>query len=184
VEAAVTKTWHFNTILALALIFMAVCLRLLSHPANFAPIAAVAIFGGAVLPRKFAVWVPLAAMMLSDAIIGFYPMMPITWGCYVLVAFTSSTWLKKPTFIRTAMLTISSSIFFYAVTNFAVWVTSGMYAHTWSGLAQCYFLALPFWRNTAASDIFYTSALFGTFALGKYAASWPIKIMQVRGYHD
>lgn len=149
---------------ALALITLGVTLRLLPHPANFAPIAAIAIFGGAVLPRKLAVWVPLGAMVMSDLFIGFYAMMPVTWACYILIALASSHWLRRPNLIRGTALTLASSLFFFVSTNFAVWLTSGMYARTWSGLVHCYAMALPFFRNTAASDLLYTAVLFGAFA--------------------
>jgi len=147
--------------IALCLIVAAVALRLLPHPANFAPVAAVAIFGGAMLPRRIALWVPLAVMVASDMFIGFYTMMPVTWACYGLIALVSSHWLRKPGLAKGAALTLGSSLFFFVVTNFAVWATSGMYAHTWAGLAHCYVMAVPFFRNTAASDLVYTAALFG-----------------------
>jgi hypothetical protein len=142
---------YLNTIIAIGLIVGAVMLRLLPHPANFAPITAVAIFGGAMLPRKLALWVPLSAMMISDMVIGFYNIMLIIWGCYALIALASSLWLRKPNFRRGATLTVSASVFFFIVTNFAVWAAGGMYAHTWAGLIQCYNMALPFFRNTALS---------------------------------
>ena len=151
---------HIAAGIALSLIALAVVLRVLPHPANFAPIAAVAIFGGAVLPRRFAVWVPLLAMVVSDTIIGYYPTMPITWACYVLIALASSVYLRRGGFVKGAALTLSASIFFFVVTNFAVWAFDGMYAHTWQGLAQCYYMALPFFRNTLLSDASYTVGLF------------------------
>lgn len=175
-EVTVVKDKHLQLAVALSLVVFAISLRLLPHPANFAPVAAVAIFGGSVLPRKIAVWVPLVAMILSDAVIGFYSMMPVTWACYVAIAFASSIWLRKPNVLKGAILTISSSLFFFVVTNFAVWLNSGIYTHSWNGLARCYVMALPFFRNTAASDLFYTAALFGLFALATQAArSWLIK---------
>jgi hypothetical protein len=161
----VKSKFNLNLAIALSLIVMAVGLRLLPHPANFAPVAAVAIFGGAILPRRLALWVPLLAMMASDLFIGFYSIMPVTWGCYVLIALASSYWLKKPSIGRGAILTISSSLFFFVTTNLAVWIWDGMYSHTWSGLMQCYTMALPFFRNTALSDAIYTAALFAVYAL-------------------
>jgi hypothetical protein len=154
---------------ALSLILLAVSLRVLPHPANFAPMGAVAIFAGAVLPRKTALWISLLAIVISDAIIGFYDMMPVTWVCFGLIALASSTWLKKPTFVKGVVVTVSSSLFFFIVTNFAVWVQSGMYAHTWRGIAECFTMALPFFRNTVASDLFYTAVLFGVFAFATHA---------------
>lgn len=159
------KKSNLDLTIATILIFLAVGLRLLPHAANFAPVAAIAIFGGAILPRRLAVWVPLFAMMISDLFIGFYSTMPITWGCYVLIALASSHWLRKPNFLRGASLTLSSSLFFFFVTNFAVWIWGNMYVHSWNGLSQCYTLALPFFRNTALSDIIYTASLFSLFML-------------------
>lgn len=163
--------------LALGLVVGAVALRLLLHPANFAPVAAVAIFGGAMLPRKMAVWLPVTVMAVSDMVIGGYDIMFVTWGCYALIALCSSLWLQKPTLGKGALLTLGSSSFFFAVTNFAVWVASGMYAHTWAGLMQCYAMALPFFRNTVLSDALYAAILFGAFALAHAAAS---KLLRVR----
>lgn len=146
---------------SLTLIAAAVVLRLLPHPANFAPVTAIAIFGGAVLPRKVAILIPLGAMIVSDLIIGFYDIMPVVWGCYLLIALVSSLWLRQLSVRKTVLLTFGASILFFVVTNFAVWVAGDMYAHTWTGLAQCYAMALPFFRNTLLSDLLYTGLLFG-----------------------
>lgn len=165
-ETAVIKREQLlNTGIALCLIALAVTLRILPHPANFAPVAAVAIFGGAILPRKMAVWTPVAAMMISDLVIGLHNLIAVTWGCYALIALASSYWLRKPNLRRGLALTLSGSLLFFFATNFAVWVWSGMYAHTWQGLGQCFSLALPFFRNTALSDLIYSGALFGAYYL-------------------
>lgn len=158
---------RLTTGVAVVLIVLVVTLRLLPHPANFAPVAAVAIFGGAVLPRRVALCVPLVAMMASDLIIGFYGIMPIVWACYALIVLSSSIWLRRQTMIRGVVLTLGASMFFFTVTNFAVWAASGMYAHTWFGLMHCYAMALPFFRNTMLSDSMYTSALFAALAFSK-----------------
>lgn len=159
------KAERLYVAIALMLIAVGVGLRLLPHPANFTPIAAIAIFGGAVLPRKLAVWAPLGAMVVSDLFLGMHDTIFVTWGCYALIALASSHWLRKPNLLRGVALTLGSSVFFFAVTNFAVWVVSGMYAHTWAGLAHCYYMALPFFRGTLAGDVLYAAALFGIYAL-------------------
>jgi energy-coupling factor transporter transmembrane protein EcfT len=64
-----------NTIkllIVLSLVVFAVIFRLLPHPANFAPIAAIAIFGGAILPKKWALSLPLVAMIASDLFLGIH----------------------------------------------------------------------------------------------------------------
>lgn len=165
-ETAMTKKESiFNAAIAFCLIAFAVTLRVLPHPANFAPVAAVAIFGGAVLPRRLAVWTPVAAMMVSDLIIGLHNLIAVTWGCYALIALASSYWLRKPSLRRGLALTLSGSLLFFFTTNFAVWIWSGMYTHSWSGLARCFTLALPFFRGTAFGDLLYTGALFGVYFL-------------------
>lgn len=160
-----TKKSNINILIALCLIGLGISLRLLPHPANFAPITAIALFGGAVLPRRWGLWVPLAAMILTDAVIGFHDLILITWGFYAVVALVASHWLKKPTLLKGVTLTFGSSLVFFLVSNFAVWVSSGMYEHTLSGLVRCFELALPFFRNTFLSDVIYTAALFGLYAL-------------------
>ena len=155
--------------IALSLIAIAVTLRILPHPANFAPVGAISIFGGAILPKRMSVLVPLLAMMISDAVIGFYSLMPLIWACYLIIALASSHWLRPAKLRRGIGLTLGASTFFFVVTNFGVWATSGMYAHTWSGLMNCYTLAVPFFRNTLLSDLAYTGLLFSIYALATHA---------------
>jgi len=52
------------------LILLAALSRLLPHPPNFAPITAIALFGGAYFTNKrLAFLVPIIVMVLSDVII-------------------------------------------------------------------------------------------------------------------
>lgn len=160
-----TKHSSINTFIAVTLIILGVTLRVIPHPDNFAPVAAIAIFGGAILPRRFALTIPLLAMVLSDAIIGFHSLILVTWGCYVLIALASHLWLSKPNLFRGVTVMLSGSLFFFVVTNFAVWLSGNMYAHNLGGLLRCFTLALPFFRNTLMSDFIYTISLFGLYAL-------------------
>jgi len=170
------KSKYINLAIALCLIVVGVSLRILPHPANFAPVAAIAIFGGAVLPRRWAIWTPVAAMMASDLIIGLHNLILVTWGCYALIALASSYWLRKPSLKRGLSLTLGASLLFFFATNFAVWIWSGMYAHTAVGLSQCFTMALPFFRNTALSDLIYTGALFGIYAVATQASTKIIRL--------
>jgi hypothetical protein len=162
------KEKYLPTVIALSLIAIGIVLRILPHPANFAPIGAISIFGGAVLPKRLSILVPLGAMVISDAIIGFYSLMPLIWVCYLLIALASFKWLRPATLRKGAVFTISSSVFFFAVTNFGVWLTSGMYTHNWTGIVSCYTLALPFFRNTLLSDATYTAVLFSVYVLATH----------------
>ena len=54
---------------------------------------------------------------------------------------------------------------FFIITNFGMWLFSGIYPHTAAGFAACYVAAIPFFQNTVAGDLFYATLLFGGFAV-------------------
>jgi hypothetical protein len=158
--------------LILALILLAVVGRLIPHPDNFTPIMAVALFAGATLPSRIAYVVPLAALVVSDLLLG-YPldwMALVVYGC-LLASVGIGQWLTtRRTWSRTGLAAVAGSLVFYLVTNFAVWVEPhGLYTHTVDGLLQCYFMAIPFFRNSLAGDLFWTALLFGLYEV---AYSW------------
>jgi hypothetical protein len=70
-------------------------------------------------------------------------------------------WARARSAVLLAPLALGSSLFFFTSTNFAVWVSSGMYAHDLDGLIRCYVAALPFLQNTVVGDMFWTALLFG-----------------------
>src|SRR3989338_3012500 len=80
--------------LALCLVGFGVVARWLPHLPNFAPIGAIALFGGAMLPKKLSVITPLMAMIVSDLIIGLHSTIFWTWGAFALIAGFSSEWLR------------------------------------------------------------------------------------------
>jgi hypothetical protein len=158
-------------IIGSSVILLAVLLRLLPHPPNMAPIAAIALIGGVYLDRRFALLIPFAALIISDAIIGFHSTIPFVYGSFLATGLIGM-WLqshKKIVFIAGG--TLLSSIIFFIVTNFGVWLTGSgwYYPKTLGGLAECYTLAIPFFRNSLLGDIGYTAVLFGFFELAEYA---------------
>lgn len=145
---------------------LAVIARLLPHPPNFAPIAAMALFGGAYLNKRYALLLPLVALFLGDIFIGFYSpaVMFSVYGSFLLVGILG-IWLKKRKNVQNVFLAVlGSSLLFFLVTNFAVWAT-GLYAQNPSGLLQSYVAGLPFLKNTLAGDLFYTLSFFGGYEL-------------------
>jgi hypothetical protein len=150
------------------LILIAVFSRLLPHPPNFTAIAAVALFAGAHFRSTILAFaIPFIAMMVTDLIIGLHnTLIPV----YAAFAITVSIGLyisgnKKAHFI--AIGAVSSSVIFFLLTNFAVWMAGGMYPMDFSGLLLCYTAALPFFQNTLAGDLFFTTLLFGGFYLAQ-----------------
>ncbi len=149
------------------LLILAVSTRFLPHPANFTAVGTIAMFGGLYLPRRFALIGPLIVMFVSDIFLGFYQpvIMAVVYASFVVMT-SIGIWVRQNKKITTVLGgTILGSIIFYLLTNFAVWVFGTMYAHTWTGLMQCYYTALPFFKNTIAGDLTYVAALVGGYEL-------------------
>lgn len=154
-----------NAISPLLIIIFAVLLRLIPHPPNVAPIAAMALFGGAYLDKKYALVVPLIAMFLSDIFLGFHTTMPFVYGSFLLIGLIGM-WLKKRRTIANVIgATFISSLLFFFITNFGVWFIGGLYPKTINGLTNAYFYAIPFFRNTIVGDLFYVGLFFGCYEL-------------------
>lgn len=153
--------------IVLFLVVLGVLARFLPHPPNFVPIAALALFGAVYLPKKWALLVPLSAMLISDIFIGFYDVavMLSVYGSFVLIGLLGM-WLKKhKKWYTVGGSAVLGAVLFFVITNFAVWAFTPWYAKTLSGLWQCYLMALPFFRNTLLGNIFYVTCLFGVFEL-------------------
>lgn len=153
--------------MAYLLILIAVVSRLVAHPANFAPIATMALFGGVYLNKKYAIILPLAAMFISDIFIGFYTwqVMASVYLSFALVGLIG-LWVRKHKKISTVLgATLAGSVLFYLVTNFAVWAFGTMYSPNLQGLMNSYIAAIPFFRNTLLGDFFYVGLLFGAYEL-------------------
>lgn len=161
--------------LALGLIAFGVIMRLLPHPANLAPMGAIALFGGAVLPRKLAWWVPVTAMVASDGVLGFYHGIVFTWVGFLLVALYGMGLRSRTNWLRVPLGVAGGSVIFFLVSNFGVWAQGQLYAHTWSGLVQCYQMALPFYRNTFLGDLLYSVLLFAAYAYAQRVAAAGLK---------
>lgn len=147
----------------LIMIFAGAMMRLIPHWPNFTPIAAIALFGGTFLKRKdLAFLVPVAAMLLSDLVIGFHStMLPVYLSFIAIVGF-GLILQRRLTVVNTLSASLGASVLFYLVTNFASW-TSGLmpYPMNAAGLIESYIAGLPFLFNGILGDLFYTSVLFG-----------------------
>ena len=150
--------------LAISLIIIGILLRFVPHTANFTPVAAIAIFAGVYLNKKQALIVPLLLMMLSDIFLGMHNVVIFTWGSFVLVTFLG-IWAKNhKKFKVVASTSIVSSVLFYLITNFGVWMM-GWYPQTAKGLLDCYILGLPFLRTFTVATLVYTVVFFGAYEL-------------------
>jgi hypothetical protein len=155
---------HPRLLALLTAILAAAALRLVPHPPNFTPIGAMALFGGAYLGRRGLAFVaPLAALLLSDAVLGFYRGMDFVYASVALIVVIGWWVSSRRTQLRIGAAALASSVSFFAITNLGMWLFSGFYPLTSAGLAACFAAAIPFFQNTLAGDLFYTALLFGGF---------------------
>lgn len=152
-------------VVPLVIIGIAVLLRLLPHPANVAPIAAMALFGGVYLDKKYAIALPLLTMVVSDIFLGFSQSTPFVYASFAITGFIGM-WLKQRKSVRNIIFaSLSSSVLFFLITNFGYWLTYSLYPKTFAGQMQAYYYALPFFRNTVLGDFLYTGLFFGGYEM-------------------
>ncbi len=151
--------------LALMLIIIGIFLRFLPHTPNVTPVAAIALFGAALLPtRRLALLVPLALMITSDLFLGLHDIVAFTWGSVILISLIGWSFKKSSKLSLVLGGSLASSALFFVITNFGVWAM-GWYPSTLEGLKNCYMMAIPFFRTFLAGTLVYASALFGAYAL-------------------
>lgn len=150
------------------LIVIGVFSRLAPHPANVTAVGALAVFSGSRYGTAKALGITVATMLLTDAVLGFHAVMWATYGSFALSVLLANFFLRKQSVIRIVGVTLTSSVLFYLITNFAVWVIPGsMYPKTLAGMLESYIMALPFFRNSLLGDFSYAAIFFGSYALMK-----------------
>lgn len=174
--------YRIRFIVLIGMILAAVASRLIPHPPNFAPIGALALFGGACFSNKWhAFIVPLAAMLLSDLAIGLlsgdlsiglHGLIPVVYGSFALIVCLGFWLRRRRNVVPIAAATLAASVLFFLLTNFGVWALGSWYPKTWEGLVACYVAAIPFFHNTLLGDAFYSTMLFGGLALAE--KGWPV----------
>ena len=171
---------RMRALLLFALIVAAAVSRLVPHPPNFSPIEAIALFGGAYfLNRGWAVLAPLAAMFVSDLVLGLMQgglyfeyfasaHFIAIYACIALSAVLGFGLRGRVKSLRVLGYSLAGSLLFFLVTNFAVWLTAyDVIAHPacTAGLGSCYVAALPFLKWTVLGTLFYAALLFGGYEL-------------------
>ena len=162
-------TNHSRLIALLSAIVAAAALRLVPHPPNFTPIGAMALFSGAYLGRRWLAFAaPLGALVLSDLVLGFfYRGQATVYASVALIVMIGIAALQRRSAIRVGLAALASSVLFFLITNFGMWLFSGFYPRTMLGLEACYVAAIPFFQNTIAGDLFYATLLFGGFRVAE-----------------
>ncbi|MEX1119528.1 MAG: DUF6580 family putative transport protein [Terrimicrobiaceae bacterium] len=160
----------------IVLIGFAAIYRILPHPANFAPFGAMAFMAGVVGGWRIGLAVTLGALIVSDVFINatlidslFYPSRLIDYSGFLAIAMGAGM-LRGASMPARIAGAFSTPFVFFFISNFGVWLfgvgLGGMpYAKSVSGLIECYFMALPFLRNSVLGDWFFMGVILMVFQL-------------------
>ena len=172
----------------ITIILFVALLRLFPHPPNFAPVGAMALFGGVYLSKRYSIVTIISTLLISDYFLLYINPFSADWVNFStfyspLALFHSTTVFVYGSFVANILIgwliaknrslftvgagSLVASLQFFLVTNFAVWAT-GMYARGFDGLIQSYIMGLPFFKYTLFGDAYYTVAIFGAYELVLY----------------
>ncbi|MCE2495070.1 MAG: hypothetical protein J4F31_00550 [Flavobacteriales bacterium] len=162
----------------LLLILIGALSRLIPHPANFTALGAIALFAGAKIGKQYLDFlIPVAALWLSDLLVNnilyaayYDSFIFFTEGfMYMAISMVLSVMvgrlvLSKMTTCRLLSGTLISSVLFFVITNFGVWMaTTPGYPQSFQGLMLCYEAAIPFFRNEFLGTLVYSGVFFGLY---------------------
>jgi hypothetical protein len=152
---------------------------------NFAPVAAIALCGPSLFPRRVALVLPLAILLVSDIALNAHYGAAIVTGemfaRYLVLGMVAlgGLYLRGSNRAgRFALGSIAGSTAFYIVTNTVSWLTSVEYAKTSAGWWQALTVGIPgypptlvFFRNSLVSDLVFTLLCVGCLAMGRRLAT-------------
>ncbi len=123
-------------ILAILLVSFAVLSRFLPHPVNFAPLGALGLYAGTFFVDKRYWLLPVVALLLSDALLGFYHWISML---FVYAGFVFAVIIgrigpgKKLSAFRFGMAVFLGANIFFILSNFGTWLSGTLYPLTLGG---------------------------------------------------
>ncbi len=167
-------------IFAIAVRFV-VALRYVALPFHFTPVGASLLYFGARRPLR-QMWIPVTLMAATDLVLTFFvytyqftPDQLISWVWYAGAVALGYLLRERITAMRLVGASLGLSVSFFLLSNLSVWAEGTMYPMTFAGLVTCYTVAIPFFRNTLASDLVFTAVLFGLPALARATRERPVE---------
>lgn len=159
--------------LAYLFVVLAVAVRVVAGTGTFAtlgftPVGASLLFFGSRMPRRH-FWAPVALLIGSDIFLNYkvYGLaltadQYVVWAWYLGACFIGVLLRDRVKPLYVAGAALGSSVSFFAISNFAVWLMGGIgYDKSLAGLAACYAAALPFLEKGVASDLLFSAVFFG-----------------------
>ncbi len=176
------KKFDPRTIVLLAFITITAAIRVvfnfnyeISPIANFSPIGAMALFGGAYFNRQWKAFAfPLLMLFISDFILqqtvfkvygngilygGWY----WVYGAFALMTIAGRGLLRKVSFKSFVLSVLICVLIHWIVTDIGVWYGSKIFAQNFKGYINCLVVAIPYECRFLAGTFIYGIVLFGLF---------------------
>jgi len=166
------KRVAFEVMLVSVLVLLGLAARVAPHPANFTPIAAIAMLAGyAIRNRVLALSAPILALIAGDLVVGFYKpeIMVVVYAALSVPILFRGLLEKKFTPGRIIGCALASSLIFFATTNAAMWAFGSLYPKTAQGLLASYSAGVPFLRMNVLGDLVWSLGLLGAYSACAYA---------------
>jgi hypothetical protein len=142
--------------LSLVLVFAAVAERLWwDLGPNVELIMTASVLASIYLGRNWGIAVALAALAISDLVLGNTLIMIFTWSGFALIALGGRLIKRRP--LVAGVYGLAAALWFYFYTNFGVWLIGGLYPRTPVGLLRSYLMGLPFLRLHAVTSVLFLS---------------------------
>ncbi|MFI6423510.1 DUF6580 family putative transport protein [Promicromonospora sp. NPDC050880] len=128
----------------------------LGAPPNLEIATAATFLGALLLRNRWAAVVPFAVVAVSDAVLGNTQIMWFTWSAWAVIGVGAIfvRHLRGPARYAAALgLGVGGSLWFFAWTNFGVWLMDGLYPQTLDGLLASYVAGLPFLRTMLLGNL-------------------------------
>ena len=159
----------------------------ISPMANFSPLGAMALFGGAYFNKSWKAFAfPLLTLFISDFILhqtvfkaygnGFlYGGWYWVYGAFALMTFAGK-WIMRKVSVNTFLLSVLCCVFIHwIVTDLGVWIGSKIYAQTLGGFINCLAAAIPFEVRFITGTVVYGIVMFGLFEwMKRRYPSWQL----------
>jgi hypothetical protein len=171
-----------RTILLLVFITVIAAVRVVSNfdteispLANFSPVGAMALFGGAYFNKQWkALGFPLLMLLLSDVVLqqtvfktygngilygGWY----WVYGAFALMTIAGRWLLKKITIKNFILSVLVCVLIHWTVTDIGVWYGSKIFSQNLQGYIDCLVVAIPYELKFLTGTLVYGIILFGLF---------------------
>lgn len=153
---------------------------------NFAPMGALALCGAAFLPKRWAIALPMLAILASDLVLNahygvslFYGGMLFRYAALGLICWMGWSLRGRRSAATLLPASAAGSFIFYFFSNTGAWLTLPQYAKTVAGWMQAQWLGVPgfppaylFLRNTLVSDLLFTGIFLACIAWTARPSVW------------